>query len=92
MPGSMHVCNPYCGRCKPPKEPLLACTACGTFNDPERGEFGRCKECGAELPPRILPTPIKCLRIGQMCARPCKQGEKPGRLPNATCTHHTPLP
>lgn len=92
MPGSMHVCNPYCGRCKPPKEPLLICPACGTYNDPEQGEYGACKACGAHLPPRVLPTPIMCKRISQMCARPCKQGEKPARQPSASCRYHTPLP
>jgi len=91
MSTSMHVCNPYCGACKPPKEPLLICPACSTSNDPEAGEFAKCKTCGAELPPRKLPVPILCLRINQLCARPCGLGSKPPRSFVKHCLHHTPL-
>lgn len=87
----MHVCNPYCGRCKPPKEPLRVCPTCGAYDDSEHSEHGTCKECGGILPPRVLPQPLLCKRINQMCARPCKQGEKPPRTPVASCRYHTPL-
>ena len=91
MPGLMHVCNPYCGRCKPPKEPLLTCTACGTDNDPELGEYGVCKACGAPLPERTLPEPIMCLRINEMCAKPCGLGKVEPRVKTAKCSYHTPM-
>lgn len=89
-PTSMHVCNPYCGRCKPSKEPLLVCPECGVDNNPELGEHTNCKNCGTKLPPRKIPEPILCLRIDQICARPCGLGSIIPRIKTKTCTHHTP--
>jgi len=91
MSTSMHVCNPYCGACKPPKEALLICPSCGEGNDPGSGEFGNCKACGAKLPPRQIPKPIMCLKINQMCANPCGLGSKAPRVVVKACVHHTPL-
>lgn len=91
MTGAMHPCNPYCGICKPPKEPLLICPACNEENDPELGEFGSCKNCGAALPPRKVPEPIMCQKIDQICARPCESGKRETRNKIVRCIYHTPL-
>lgn len=87
-----HVCNPYCGKCKPPREPLLICSQCETTNDPEQGEFGFCKACGAQLPPRQVPEPIFCAIVDEMCARPCGRGKDPSisRTTSRRCIYHTP--
>lgn len=92
--GSMgygHVCNPYCGRCRPPKEKPLLCVQCDTANFPDRGEFGVCKKCGAELPERRLPIPARCEHAGLICANPCGKSSEPqplGRL--VPCSFRTP--
>jgi len=91
LPTSMHVCSPYCGICKPPKEAPLICPACNTLNDPELGEHGSCKACGAELPPRKVIEPVHCLKVDALCARPCGQSQKPPRTAAAGCIYHTPL-
>ena len=89
MSTSMHVCNPYCGRCKPPREPLLHCPACKAINDPLKGEFGLCKRCGAALPPRKLPEAAYCNRVGAMCANPCGQRDKEPLAAGASCPYFT---
>ncbi len=90
MSTSMHVCT-FCGKCRPPKEPKLICKHCGTWNDPELGEYGTCKECGGKLPERTLPEPIFCLKIEQMCARPCQNGRVKPRVKAKMCRWHTPV-
>lgn len=89
MATSMHVCNPYCGKCKPPKEPLLECPSCKTMNDPTKGDYKTCRRCGASLPPRKLPVPAFCSRVDAMCANPC--GRKNGKrlLDGEQCVYFT---
>lgn len=91
MSTSMHVCNPYCGKCKPPKEPLLLCPGCGTMNDPTRGDYEHCRRCGTKLPERKLPVPAHCARVDAVCANPC--GRKNGSpLSNGErCVYFTPV-
>ncbi|MDR1184498.1 MAG: hypothetical protein LBK67_06845 [Coriobacteriales bacterium] len=87
----MHVCT-RCGICKPPREPFLVCEECGAVNDPERGEFTVCKACGAELPPRMLPEPVFCQTIEQLCGNPCRQAERVPRTgKRVSCAYHTPV-
>lgn len=91
MSTSMHVCNPYCGKCKPSKEPLLPCPECGTMNDPTRGDYEHCRRCGTKLPERKLPVPAFCTRVDAVCANPC--GKK-GGLPlsdGERCVYFTPV-
>lgn len=90
MSTSMHVCNPFCGKCKPPREPLLECPECKTMNDPLRGDSELCKRCGAKLPPRKLPVPAFCTRVGEICVNPC--GRKNGEpMPlGSHCVYFTP--
>ena len=90
MSSSMHVCT-YCGKCRPPKEPILICEYCETWNDPELGEFGTCKKCGKPLPPRQIPEPIFCLKIEKMCAKPCGNGKVKPRVVAKFCRYHTPV-
>ncbi|MDR2672306.1 MAG: hypothetical protein LBC35_03250 [Coriobacteriales bacterium] len=84
----MHVCF-RCGLCRPPREPFLQCPQCGSLNDPERGEFGNCKQCGAVLPPRNLPEPAFCMRVGKPCANPCKQADREPQDASRGCIYHT---
>lgn len=87
-----HICNPYCGRCKPSKSPLLICPECGVSNDPDLGEVGHCKVCNARLPEPKSPEPVYCNCIEDMCARPCGQAimDFPANI-RRVCIYHTPL-
>lgn len=92
MPTNMHVCSPYCGRCKPPKESLMTCPNCQNVIDPEiEYNDGICAKCGAQLPPRQVWEPIFCLKIKEWCARPCGMGKIEPKFYVKTCVHHTPL-
>lgn len=62
-------CNPYCGRCKPPKEKPRKCSTCGNYNFDVNAV--RCEDCGEILPERIKPTPAFCLQTQTMCPNPC---------------------
>lgn len=86
-----HVCNPYCGKCRPPLERPLVCPECETLNYPERGETEFCKKCGARLPEREIRPVIRCSRSGLVCANPCGMNSvlpEDGGL--AACTLVTP--
>lgn len=89
MQSSFHVCNPYCGKCRPPKEKPLICPACEAFNDPTLGEFGSCKACGALLPERQLPVPEHCLVVDKVCANPCGRSKKAFEYGKGSCVYHS---
>lgn len=42
------ICNPYCGRCKPPMPKPVKCTHCGKHTIPDSID-PKCKKCGARL-------------------------------------------
>lgn len=87
-----HVCNPYCGKCKPPKERPVICENCGALNELAPDEPRICKKCGAMVPERVVPEPLLCKVIGEWCANPCKRGEEVPRLVSQKkCIYHTPM-
>ena len=65
------TCNPYCGRCHPPRKRRPArCTACGRMNDFDRGEGqgGCCSFCGAECCRRCARSPPSAAVTAASCA------------------------
>lgn len=68
------TCNPYCGRCKPPrKRRPVFCLDCGRENTFDDGDINRtvCSFCGGELPVlRTQPT-VRCKYSGLLCSEPC---------------------
>ena len=70
--GGCWVCNPFCGKCKPPII-RKQCPECGRFYFPEMSPEIKCKKCGAELPEYIPSPPVWCAFIAQMCAKPCER-------------------
>ncbi len=62
------VCNPFCGRCRPPQPKPMKCDSCGKLALRTRYETWECNHCGAPLPPR---PKIKCNWSGRMCDVPC---------------------
>jgi hypothetical protein len=68
--GGCWVCNPFCGKCKPPVI-RLQCPECSKYYFPELSKEKQCKKCGTVLPEWIPPQAIWCAYIEQMCAKPC---------------------
>lgn len=91
MPGC-GICNPFCGKCKPPMERGLQCPNCGRFYFPEFSPDLICKRCGTELPGRPERKPAFCHYSGLVCAKPCvrhKIKDKDGVY--RPCVYNTPL-
>ena len=68
------TCNPYCGRCHPPRKRRPArCVACGATNDFDGGQGagGRCSFCGAPLPEQRTQPTVRCRYSGELCSEPC---------------------
>jgi hypothetical protein len=63
------ICNPLCGRCKPPIL-IIKCPTCGAYN---LANLANCKRCGAILPEQAEGPAIKCLYSGMMCVHPCNR-------------------
>lgn len=88
------TCNPYCGRCHPPRKRRPArCAACGRMNDFDRGEGqgGCCSFCGAELPKMRTQPTVRCRYSGELCSDPCgrsKEWPEDGRFRH--CDRRTP--
>lgn len=61
------ICNPYCGKCKPPKQRPMECPICGKLNNIE---LDLCKKCGAPVPKIDYSTGI-CSYTGLKCVKPC---------------------
>ena len=88
------TCNPYCGRCHPPRKRRPAtCPQCRKTNDFSDGNLARttCEFCGADLPEvRTRPT-VRCLYTGQLCSEPCGRAkEKPANGKAASCENRVP--
>ncbi|MBP2652762.1 MAG: hypothetical protein H6Q73_331 [Firmicutes bacterium] len=58
------VCNPFCGKCKPPLR-IIRCPVCNAHNF---ANWKICKKCGAVLPER---TAVMCSYSGLPCVNPC---------------------
>lgn len=91
MPGC-GICNPFCGKCKPPMERGLICPSCGRYYFPEFMNELICKRCGKELPGREVRKAEFCNYSGLMCAKPCARHKvisKDGTY--RLCKYNTPL-
>lgn len=66
-----HACNPYCGKCRPPKERPMICTECEKLNFVDEILDDKCKYCGNTLPLRVKPKVLFCGNSGLLCANPC---------------------
>lgn len=90
------ACNPVCGRCKPPKQKVATCPACGAVAFFSKGEVLSaeslpCPKCGEELLGMVAVAPVLCQRSGKWCAWPCGQGDKPADSGFADCPYNTPI-
>lgn len=91
MPGC-GMCNPFCGKCKPPMERGLQCPQCGRYYFPEFLQEMICKRCGAVLPERGERQPAFCNYSGMMCAKPCARHKVISRDGiYRPCAYNTPL-
>ena len=68
-----YVCNPQCGRCRPPRPRALKCPECGRLTMLEAPAVSDealrvCRHCGAALP---KPEAVACRFAGRECYVPC---------------------
>jgi hypothetical protein len=82
MPGGCWVCNPICGKCKPPAKKAGSCNVCGFVTVFDKTDIVLkqslcCKMCGADLSLLVVPAPVCCSYCGQWCAYPCGKGTGP---------------
>jgi hypothetical protein len=83
------VCNPYCGRCKPPQPKPRQCSECGAYQlDPQKE---KCKKCGGILPAHKPPPIVNCGYSGLVCANPCGKARKSADE-YQICKQNTPPP
>lgn len=67
-------CNPFCGRCKPPRARPVQCPDCQTYNSPDFNQSNQCRKCGAELPVQAaVSRVVLCFYSGLLCANPCQK-------------------
>lgn len=76
MPGGCWICNPMCGRCKPPAYKSGTCPECGTMTLFDKAVIKQggplpCKKCGVDLSEDVRPKVVKCNYSGLLCAYPC---------------------
>lgn len=96
MPGGCWICNPMCGRCRPPAYRSCTCAICGMLNifprqDVVRKEGLFCKRCGADLASEVVPKVVRCKYSGLVCAYPCGNSTSSHReFGNAVCEMNTP--
>ena len=62
------ICNPYCGKCRPPDPKPVTCAECGEFVMLERNDLWICSRCGSDLPRRKV---YRCNWTGRECDIPC---------------------
>lgn len=91
------ACNPVCGRCKPPKQKVATCPACGAVAFFSKGEILSagslpCPKCGEELLGMVAVAPVSCQRSRRWCAWPCGQCDKPVVSGAVECPYNTPVP
>lgn len=60
-----YVCNPQCGRCRPPRPAPRKCPECGKL---VLGEASSCRHCGARLQSR---PGVFCKFTDRICLVPC---------------------
>lgn len=79
------TCNPYCGRCHPPrKHRPVRCPECQKMNDIDagQGDDGICFWCGAKLPEQRTKPTVHCKWTGEYCSDPCGRAREtpPGNV------------
>ncbi|MBP2645810.1 MAG: hypothetical protein H6Q75_1250 [Firmicutes bacterium] len=81
------VCNPFCGKCKPPLR-IIKCSACKAHNFATEKV---CKKCGAVLPELPERPPVLCAYSGLLCVNPCdKHKQAPVNGVQRPCRWNTP--
>lgn len=85
------ACNPFCGRCKPPKMRVVVCPACSKEKAFRKDELLKpggtaCAGCGEP----ITIEAVLCARSGLMCAWPCKRCDEPTAEGPVECPYNTP--
>ncbi len=89
---SCQYCNPYCGKCRPPRERPRMCPSCSMVVFPEQGDLHACPRCGANLPEKERKRPAFCHNTGLVCANPCGKAKTPNPGKNyLACGWHTPV-
>lgn len=89
------VCNPMCGRCKPPLLKAVVCPECRkllTFKKEEAlsDQQHICPWCGYEVTSLVKIAPVKCQTSGKWCAYPCGNSHKSNGPEYIDCTDNTP--
>lgn len=96
MPGGCWICNPMCGRCKPPAYKSVKCPECGALNIIQKADVIErtglaCKRCAHDLTEEVVPKPIRCKFSGLVCAYPCgKSVSGKEEYGNNKCEFNTP--
>ena len=88
------TCNPYCGRCHPPRaRRAVRCLDCGLVNTFDDGDLYRkeCSFCGGRLPEFRATRTLRCTYTGLLCSAPCdKSGLKPPGGVKQSCDMRVP--
>lgn len=75
-----YVCNPQCGRCRPPRPAPEKCSECGKL---VLGGMRVCTHCGSPMPARQA---VFCKFTGRACFIPCvRANEFDPQNPKASC-------
>ena len=89
------LCNPLCGRCKPPWRKCI-CPECGQAVLVEKKKYLaadhiNCDSCGADVTDVIYVEPVKCGFSGWWCAYPCGKSKRDYSEEHGRCTFNTPI-
>lgn len=90
------ACNPYCGRCRPPKRRSVECPNCGellTFDKQQSldGDVHVCYACDADVTALAHVQPLFCKKDGNWCAYPCGSHDTASDEADFACKHRTPV-
>lgn len=96
MPGTCFVCNPTCGKCRPPLKKAGFCPSCAgitLFDQAEVLSKKRllCGTCKLDITDYVRPEPLICTFCGLPCAYPCGRAEEEPTLERGLCGWRTPL-
>lgn len=90
------ICNPTCGKCRPPDWRTITCPECEkitlfTRHQSLSGGVHRCKHCESDLSHLVFVDPVFCGYSGQVCAYRCGRYRDDNVGEYHTCTHFTPV-
>ena len=93
---SCMICNPICGKCKPPERRMVVCPECEKLSLFEKhdifdGEKKLCPRCGTEVTELLRIEPITCKYSGLICAYPCGRSTDDSRGVFLPCMSNTPM-